>query len=185
VTTSPARIRIGTKADVTGLVVVQAETWRFAYRGIIPGTALEQYLSRRGSDWWVAWMRRRPASVLVLEFDGALAGYARLGGRPPFVEMAQIFELYLGPAYHGAGLGRRLFQAALKTASKDGRYTTIVTALTDNQAADRFYQAMGGMPGTAPDANFCGHSLPMTSYVWRASRPPSRSVFDMLNRPRS
>ena len=59
-TTSIRRARDG---DVGGLSRVFDEAWRDAYRGIIPGVALERLISQRGRPWWRAALSRgRPVA---------------------------------------------------------------------------------------------------------------------------
>ena len=85
--------------------------------------------------------------VLVAEIDGAVAaclqltfipGLSRLGA-----ERAQIESVRVASAHRGAGLGRRLIEAAIAEARRHG--ATIVQLTTDKTRADarRFYEGLG------------------------------------------
>jgi GNAT superfamily N-acetyltransferase len=132
-------------SDVEEIVEVHDSTWRYAYRGIIPGRELERLVSRRGAKWWRAAIARR-SGLLVFEFDGAVAGYVTFGrNRTPDTPFtSEVFELYVEPAHQGLGFGRLLFNAARRKLALHGHTTTIVWALADNAPALAFYSAIGG-----------------------------------------
>ena len=77
-TTAAIEVRPARREDVMALAEAHAEAWRGAYRGIIPALTLERMVSRRGEAYWRAVTTRRQG-LLVLVFDGAVAGYAMLG----------------------------------------------------------------------------------------------------------
>ncbi len=77
-TTAAIEVRPARREDVRALAEAHAEAWRGAYRGIIPAVTLERMVSRRGDAYWRA-VTARPQGLLVLVFDGAVAGYAMLG----------------------------------------------------------------------------------------------------------
>ena len=101
------------------LAAVYDEAWRNAYHGVIPHLSLERMIARRGLRWWKSALRKR-TPLLVLDFDGAAAGYVTYGrcrsGRAPF--QGEIFELYLHPIYQGLGLGEKLFERRAQAACR-------------------------------------------------------------------
>ena len=78
----PARLK-----DASALAAAYEEAWRNAYQGVIPHLSLERMIARRGLRWWESALRKR-TPLLVLDFDGAAAGYVTYGrcrlGRAPF-----------------------------------------------------------------------------------------------------
>src|ERR1700678_3232583 len=56
----------------------------------------------------------------------------------------EIFELYLAPEYQGAGLGRRMFDAARSDLAAHGYLSFVVWALAGNDRALEFYRRLGG-----------------------------------------
>jgi len=127
------------------LAKLHADTWRLAYRGIIPHLHLEKMIARRGPEWWQRTLVLG-ASMLVAEFDGALAGYAYLGPNRarPLGYGGEIYELYMRPEYQGVGLGEQLFGAARRNLAEIHSNGFVVWALVENDGARAFYQAMGG-----------------------------------------
>jgi ribosomal protein S18 acetylase RimI-like enzyme len=159
----PARL-----SDAAELTRVYEAAWREAYAGIIPALALERMIVRRGAPWWRDVMKRR--AILVLEAGGLIAGYASFApavGRN-HSGAAEIQELYLAPEYQGIGLGRRLFEAALKKIRSRGYGRVVVRALAENERANAFYLRRGGRLVARTEENLGGRALPCCWYDFRA-----------------
>lgn len=161
-------IRTAGSADAKRLAAAHEEAWRYAYQGIIPHLPLSRMIARRGPGWWQdALEKGMPA--LLLSFDDDLAGYATFGrsrmrGTP---YAGEIFELYVGPVYQGAGFGRRLFEAARKKLAASGHRGLIVWALAENEAACGFYGRLGGQPVSQGLETFGEESLRKIAFAWR------------------
>ncbi len=160
-------IRAAQASDAPELARLYAETWRTSYRGIIPGTALEEMIARRPSLWWGRVVKR--GGLLALDFDGTLAGYARFGPSRAARDgrQGEIYEIYLRSEFQGAGLGRQLFQAARSQLAQSGHQGLVVWSLEENDAARRFYTAIGGKLAARSTEVLGGKRLPMIGFVWR------------------
>jgi len=138
-------IRSAREKDALGVAHVHDESWREAYRGIIPGPALERMIERRGPVWWARAIRSG-SRLLVLEFHESIVGYASVGRSrvPSLGYRGEIFELYLTPEHQGVGHGRRLFDSARRDLASFGLRDCVVWALADNERAVSFYRRLGG-----------------------------------------
>ena len=165
-TVDVAHIRPPRTKDAEALCAVHADAWQGAYQGIIPHLSLQRMLSRRGLSWWKDTIRGR--SLLVLDFDGAVAGYVTFGrsryGRSPF--QGEIFELYLHPVYQGLGLGGLLFKAARSRLTELRLNGLLVWALAENDAACSFYARLGGKPVAEGSEAFGKVSLRKVAFAW-------------------
>lgn len=161
-------IRRSVASDAPALAALHHEAWRYAYRGIIPGLMLERMIARRGPGWWRR-MQRAGGATILLEFDRIMAGYASFGPSriAPLGAGGEIYELYLRPEYHGAGLGRRLFTAARGELRTAGLRGMIVCSLAANETACRFYGAMGGHALARTSERVEGARLPTIVFHWR------------------
>jgi len=163
--------RWSTGADAAALAAVHAAAWRYAYAGIIPGVELERMVVRRGPRWWRR-LHARGIRTLVLDLalgDGieGVAGYATLGrSRGEGAASGEIYELYLRPELHGAGFGRRLFEASRRKLATHGLGRLTVWALAENEVACRFYRAMGGIEAGGGAYRLCGVELEKVRFVW-------------------
>jgi ribosomal protein S18 acetylase RimI-like enzyme len=161
-------IRRTVAEDAPALSALYAEAWRYAYRGMIPGLVLERMVARRGPGWWQR-MHGVGGATAVLEFGKTAAGYATYG-RSRFARLGaegEIYELYLKPEYHGAGLGRQLFRAARDELKAGGMRGLVVRSLTENESACRFYRAMGGREFARSSERLGDAKLAIVAFHWR------------------
>ncbi|RYE83591.1 MAG: GNAT family N-acetyltransferase [Hyphomicrobiales bacterium] len=166
--TIAAEVRFAEESDAADLASVHAASWQGAYRGIIPYSSLTRMLQRRGPDWWRQAIGNR-AAILVIEFDGEIAGYATLGRNRTKALLAdgEIYELYLQPKFQGLGFGRRLFAAARDLLRTRGMNGIAVWALADNDNAMEFYGALGGADVAEGEETFEETTLRKVAFVWR------------------
>ena len=166
-TVDVTHIRPPRTKDAEALCAVYADAWHSAYQGIIPHLSLQRMLSRRGLFWWKDTIRDR-SPLLVLDFDGEVAGYVTFGrsryGRFPF--QGEIFELYLHPVYQGLGLGGMLFKAARSRLTELRLSGLMVWALAENDAACGFYARLGGKPVAEGSEAFGKVSLRKLAFAW-------------------
>lgn len=153
--------------DVPALARIHGEAWRFAYTGVLPRLAVERRVAAHGPPWW----RRFHAaggSALLVELEGVPQGYALLGparGRNRG-RWGEIYELYLDPVAHGAGLGRALFAAARAALATRGHEGLVVFLLEANELGTRFYEAEGGHRGGTAMTEVEGVPLPQIAWLW-------------------
>lgn len=162
-------VRRGKPTDARVLSEIFRDSWRHAYRGIIPHHHLEGMISRRGEKWWSGAIRSRE-SMLVLALSRTVVGYATLGlsrtrGRIGKAE-GEIYEIYLAPVHQGLGLGEHLFEACRHTLEMRGHAGLIVWALIDNSTATDFYWRRGGRPIAEATELIGGTHLKKIAFEW-------------------
>lgn len=153
--------------DAGRLSRIHRDAWRFAYAGVIPGLALERMVASRGEAAWRR-LHRRGGRALAVEFDDAVAGYAMMGPsrNRRFPAQGEIYELYLDPVFHGAGLGRRLFAEARQRMARRGLVGLLVWSLSGNEIGCRFYRGLGGRAAARDRLKIGGVALDRTAFVW-------------------
>ena len=159
--------RWSTGEDVTALARIHGAAWRFAYAGVLPYLAVERRAAAHGQAWW----RRLHAAggrAMVVELGDAPQGYALLGAARVGAarRMGEIYELYLDPVAHGAGLGRALFKGARAALAARGHQGLIVWSLEANDLGTRFYEAAGGRRGGMSMTWVEGLPLPQIAWLW-------------------
>ncbi|MCJ2132113.1 GNAT family N-acetyltransferase [Methylobacterium sp. E-045] len=163
--TSTTSIRRARPRDADRLSDVFDETWREAYRGIIPGVSLERMISQRPSQWWLgAAQRNRP--LVVVEIGDEVVGYAIYGQArgSAFKASGEVDELYILPAYQGLGLGRRLFRAIRNDLADHGLTRVGVWTLAGNERACGFYAGLGGVQVAEAVDRMAGAVLSKVAY---------------------
>ena len=159
-------VRRARPADAASLARVHVQSWREAYRGIIPQTYLEQ-LSVTAHERHVAaepWWRR----LGVRRGMGAARGrnFASAGlARARRDATGELYLLYVLRACHGRGIGRALFDACHYELARCGHQGLLVWVLADNPAR-RFYQRLGGEPAGESLVALAGVKLREVAFVW-------------------
>jgi len=162
-------IRLATVEDAANITFVHDLAWRNAYRGIIPGLALEKMIARRGEKWWERNIRRGGA-VFVLEVGGVLAGYISVGRSrmKRLKHSGEIFELYVHPDYQGLGFGRKLLEAGQAILKRNKLDDIAVRVLSDNERAVAFYGSCGGRLVARSHETVDQSKLRVSVFAWSA-----------------
>ncbi len=108
-------IRPATDGDISTVAAIKVESWRHAYRGLVPSAVLDAMTPQEVQAQWLgASAADFAARVLVAEADGDVAGYAMFGpvhdAAPGYT--GQLYAIYLRPAALRGGIGSALFRAA-------------------------------------------------------------------------
>ncbi len=143
------RIRTATAADASGLARVHVDTWRSAYRDILPATFLEALsYEARAERWRTNLGQASPQQfTLVAEDDGGeVVGFA--GGGPERDGMpgydGEIYAVYVLAQHQGRGIGRQLMSVSTRHLMEQGFRATMLWAMEANRRARSFYEMLGG-----------------------------------------
>ncbi|TNM60841.1 GNAT family N-acetyltransferase [Aliirhizobium smilacinae] len=160
-------VRRADPQDARTISEVHRESWKQAYAGLIPHKPLIQMLERRGEKWWRK-ATDGPATLLVIEVAGQLAGYATIGlNRARSLPYdGEIYEIYLRPEFQGVGLGRRLFSESRKLLKSLGCTGLVVWCLEDSEHAIRFFRRHDGVDAVEGVEDFGGTQLRKLGFVW-------------------
>jgi ribosomal protein S18 acetylase RimI-like enzyme len=115
----PITIRSAGRDDADAIARIQVQTWRSAYRGIIPDEFLATLnVEERAAQWRdrLTIEPERRSVVLVAEEAGQIVGLVS-GGRnrkPAFPFDAELYALYVAPHCQRRGVGRRLTRALVE-----------------------------------------------------------------------
>ena len=162
------RVRRAVVDDADAIERVRTDTWRDAYRGLMPDTLLDGLgydATRRRAQ-----MSALPAHqfVLVAEEGGAVVGFC-IGGRsrPPEERYSgEVYAVYVLPEHHGRGAGRALLEAAAKELVDRGHPSMIIWVLRENAPARRFYERMGGVHVRDEERELEGVRITESGYGW-------------------
>lgn len=153
-------IRPATPADAPAIARIHVETWRHAYRGIIPAAHLDALSIERRTTGWEQNLRKTPGATLVAESAGAVVGWASFGpGRDEGAnEQAELYAIYLDPAHQRTGFGRALMAAAERAlaAQLPAARRISLWVLERNAPARRFYENLGYIAGPLTKTELIG-----------------------------
>lgn len=144
--------------DAEALGRVHATCWHETYDHLISKAALERVSPRRLAELWTHWAEQGPdyrmAAALV---EGEIVGF--VGSGPARDDDAprerELYFIYLLDAWHGTGIGQKLFDAAVQ----EGEQLYLWVA-DDNPRAHRFYTRNGfTLDGATHTEPFLGETL--------------------------
>lgn len=141
-------IRPARPGDAAAIAEVHVESWRTAYRGMVPQRVLDGLSVQRRTVFWTALLADPgEARTWVAERDGAIVGFAGTtiikepDGLRPALE-----TIYVLAEARGQGIGRRLIEAAMADLTERGFRSVTLWVLTANVRARRFYERHGWRP---------------------------------------
>lgn len=134
--------------DAERCALVHHLVWRATYSDLVPASfwATATLASRTAS--WEHWLSVETppghAPITVAEVDGVVIGHALAGpaadvaGFPP-VHDVQLYQLYVLPEHHGAGVGQALLDAVVPGPAQ-------LWVAEGSPRARRFYERNGFVP---------------------------------------
>ena len=169
-------IRAGSAADAAQVAAVQREGWFAAYEGIIPAEIIDRVTAPDDGARVRQSFRTRPWQRMLVavapdqedadrkdaDQEGAsIVGYASFGPETDVLsapwphplttegkdgKVAELYALYVRPAWWSTGTGRALMERVLARTSGTGYLFITLWVLRDNRRARRFYERAGFAP---------------------------------------
>lgn len=127
--------------DRLAISKIYEQSWRYAYKGIIP----QDYLDSIREGQWAANFDRPKMHTLVCLEEGKFVGTSSFS-RSRFEEYAgwgEIISIYFLPDYFRKGYGRVLLETAVSELRKLGYHDIFLWVLEDNMNARKFYEKVG------------------------------------------
>ncbi|RJQ67036.1 MAG: GNAT family N-acetyltransferase [Desulfobacteraceae bacterium] len=160
-------IRSAQASDAEQIARIYVDTWRATYANILP----RSYLEQMRYDQTILSMQRAlldpRIECLMAEERNQAAGYITGGlerNQDPIYQ-AEIFELYLLPAFQRKGTGTRLLAALAQRLHQHRLYSMKVWVLSANPYR-RFYERTGGIFLSSKFILFAGRRLKADAFGW-------------------
>ena len=165
-------VREANQNDVLGMAKVRVETWRAAYKGIIPDDFLEglsyQTVTERWSDTF--WEERNSAfAVFVAENEEEeIIGIAICGPEQSqdAVYQSEIYVLYVLPQYQNQGIGRKLVAACIQHLVHNSKIKSLLIWVIAENPYRRFYESLGGKAVREKTQEIGGKLIKEIGYGW-------------------
>lgn len=151
--------------DKNAISHVYEESWKSAYKDIIP----QYYLENIKNGQWVKSLDNPEWHSLIMLDNNKIVGTSAYC-KSRFDEMknfGEIISIYLLPEYFGKGYGYNLLQASIKGLTQMGYVDIFLWVLEDNIRARRFYEKYGfKVNNRYLDINIGGKALREMQYVF-------------------
>lgn len=143
----PVWIEPAAPEDCRAIAEVHVESWRQAYRGLLPAPYLASLSVADREALWRRVLAERRADVLVARDAAAqVVGFLAFGASRDDDApggQAEVMALYVRPACWSTGAGRRLWLAALRRLRGQAYRTVGLWVACGNERATRFYARAG------------------------------------------
>lgn len=165
-------IRKATYADAAELANVHTNSWREAYKDLLPSELLDdrplQFKNR-----YQLWQRvTQESSALTFVADSGdthgVVGFIHGAGArdEAYKDYAEVWSFYLLEKYHRQGVGFRLLQALFQQFLEEGFEKAYLWVLDENPTI-RFYERTGGHRSADAKTEFIGgKEVVEVRYVW-------------------
>ena len=159
-------------ADAPAIARVNLDTWRTAYRQIIPAYYFAQLSYEKGESRWQEILKNVKNTgdfVCVAENDaGQIVGFAAGGCERTgkYVYQGELFAIYILDEYQRQGIGRQLVRTVATRLAELTLNSMLVWVLGDNSAC-RFYEFLGGEKVEEQQTSRAGVALKEIAYGWR------------------
>lgn len=168
-------VRPAMVGDAAEVARIHVETWRHAYKGIVPDSYLDGLSVERRAEFWGKTLSESTAGTLVAaDARGHVVGWASFGvsrdedGRG----LGEVYAVYLQAADWGKGIGRELMAAAERGLAEQGFSVFTLWVLELNSRTRRFYEKGGYKPdGAKKIVNLGGKELIELRYRKASPRP--------------
>ena len=165
------RVRVASVEDAPGIARVHVDTWRTAYRGILPADSLNALsYEARTQRWRDNLAQAGPQQfTLVAQYDsGEVVGFAGGGperdGTPGYD--GEIYAVYVLAQHQRLGIGRQLMDVSARHLMDQGFGAAMLWALEANRRARAFYEALGGQLIGRKTKDIAGTPQIEVAYGW-------------------
>lgn len=156
--------------DAFAIATLDVETWRVAYRDLMPHGYLQGLSIEEKTESWRANLIKHQANgikrCIVAEMDDTIVGYARVGPvEDAGKEVGLLYLLYVLPDYWNKGIGKTLLRHALDELMDLSQREATLWVLRDNSRARRFYESQGwSSDGRSNSEDYGGANLEAVCY---------------------
>lgn len=165
------KIRPALSTDAAGIARVHVETWRSAYRDLLPADYLQSLRYQDREEMWTKIIGQPFATknfVLVLaDEQNNIHGFISGGPSREVIwgPVGEVYAIYLSAPLQGQGYGKKLFLAGLEQLALRGFTSAGLWVLAKSQALS-FYTAQGGQAGGEKWETIGGQKLQERAMIW-------------------
>jgi ribosomal protein S18 acetylase RimI-like enzyme len=162
------KVRRAVLEDTESIALVQVESWRKTYAGILPQGYLESLNFEKQAMMWRQLFRAGSNFAFVAEDPWGIFGFVSGGAiREPIEGYdAELYAIYLMPARQRHGVGQELALTLRDTLLMESFSSMVVWVLEQNLPGVSFYRKIGGLPIARRTIDIDGTVLPELAFGW-------------------
>jgi ribosomal protein S18 acetylase RimI-like enzyme len=161
--------------DAVALARVHVDSWRAAYRGLVPPSSLDAFTYGWREEAFRASLAAGEEETYLVRAEGQTVGLLTIGAaRDADLDTArtgEIWGIYISPDHWRRGIGRALAREAESMLRSRGYEDAVLWVLEDNPQARAFYEAMGfALDGQTMELDW---GTPLTAVRYRKALSPA------------
>lgn len=165
-------IREASHTDAPAIARVTVDTWRTAYKGIMPDEHLDRLSYDEREEFLLEFLSNTDSNTFTYvaeEESGQVVGFASGGPERTGNSLykSEIYALYILKDYQRKGVGRLLVQTVIKRLKQSGVHSLLIWVLKDNPCR-RFYETIGGRLVEAKTIEVDGFKCDLVGYGWNS-----------------
>jgi ribosomal protein S18 acetylase RimI-like enzyme len=162
------KIRRAVAEDAPSIGLVQVESWRRTYAGIVPEAYLAALDDEESAAKWKQHIQSGRMFVFVAEDQWGIFGFVSGGGLRDPIEGydAELYAIYLLPARQRRGVGQEMAQTLREALLMEGFSSMVVWVLEGNLPGVSFYKRMGGVQIAQKTIEIGGTVLSELAFGW-------------------
>ncbi len=162
------RIRKAEPKDAKKLAQIHIDSWKVAYRGLVPDNILEKLNYDKRKIGFKEALEKELEETYIAEDKNEFFGFVTIGKcRDEDLDCSSVAELwgiYLDPKCWRRGIGSSLFSFVEDKFISRGYHEYVLWAFEGNICGDLFYRAMGHIPDGARKVLRRGKDLNVIRY---------------------
>lgn len=164
------KIRQATSEDAAEIANVQINSWREAYRNLIPKSYLDDMPMsfRRRQKTWARVAGEPDKALFVAETPEAIVGFAIFSASrdPQFAGFGELQAMYLFEKFHKRGIGAAFMKQGMAFLLTRG-FTKAHCWVLENNPTIKFYEKSGAVfSGIRREDEVAGVKMFDHAYVW-------------------
>lgn len=155
--------RTGEEQSIANVII---NTWRAAYRGIIPDRFLDALTTGKHEALFKENIKSAPENIFVLEnHEQQIVGMVFGGSDRSGAFDCELVAIYILPDYQKRGYGKKLFKALIERYKKQTYKSMLIWTFKDNKDQE-FYKKLGGVVSKEMSYTFGEKNVPLVGYTW-------------------
>jgi ribosomal protein S18 acetylase RimI-like enzyme len=162
------KIRRAVPEDALSIALVQVESWRKTYAGIIPEAFLASLDIEERAASWMQNLQAGRMFIFVAQDEWGIFGFISGGElRDPMDGYdCELYAIYLLPANQRRGVGQELALTLRESFLMNGFSGMVVWVLERNLPGISFYKRLGGIQIAQRTIEIGGAELPELAFGW-------------------
>lgn len=163
------KIRNAESSDAKEIARIKVDTWRSAYKGILP----EDYLNKldyeeQAQRFGTLISKGKDSFVIVAELDSQIVAFAAAGKERTneYYYEGEVYSIYVMEEHQKKGIGRQLISHAAKGLTEMGIDSMLVWALEGNPYIG-FYETLQGKYIEKMPFDLVDSDLYLVGYGWK------------------